>query len=108
MSSLADQNFVFNGLGTLSTTVVTAGLYFVKGKVTDFPSLVNGGGASSLVVTVNQNGSPKYTGSAGASGFYTNLSCAANDVIAVVFSSSASADSALNVIKSSVSIGLGE
>lgn len=102
-----NQNFVFNGIGTQSLIVVDAGLYSVEGK-SDIPTLVNGGGASSLVVTVNQNGSPKYTGSAGANGFKTNLLCAANDTIAVVYSSSAAADTAYNAIKSTVAVSTGE
>lgn len=102
-----NQNLVFNGLGTQSVTVVDAGPYFVEGKIL-LPTLVGGAGASSLVVTVNQNGSPKYVGNAGAEGFYTDLNCASGDVIAVVFSSSAAVDAVLNAIKSNVSIGQGE
>jgi hypothetical protein len=102
-----NQNFTATGLSTLSTYAPAAGPAFVKGKV-QVPTLVNGGGASSVVVTVNQNGSPIYTGVAGAEGFYTVMSCALNDVIAVVFSSSAAADQGLNVIKSEISIGSGQ
>lgn len=97
------QNLVFNGLGTLSVTIPAAGLIFFKGKIS-LPTIVDGGGASSLVVTINQNGSPVYTGAAGASGFETSFVCAASDVIAFVFSSAAAADQGLNVIKSTVSI----
>lgn len=102
-----DQNLVFNGLGTLSITVPFAGYYFIQGN-SSVPTLVGGGGASSLLTTVNQNGSPVYVGPVGAEGFKTQLLCAANDVIAVVYSSAAAADAPLNVIKSSVSIGMGE
>jgi len=101
------QNLEFNGLGTYTMITTVAGPYFVKGNVS-LPTLVGGGGASSVVVTVNQNGSPKYVGLPGAEGFYTDLLCAANDVIAVVFSSAAAADQPLNVIKSSISIGFGQ
>lgn len=102
-----NQNVVFTGLGTQSFTIPTAGIYFVEGHLS-LPTLVSGGGASSVLVTVNQNGSPVYTGQAGAEGFYKDLSCAANDVIAVVLSSSAAADLPTNVIKANISIGLGE
>ncbi len=102
-----NQNIESTGLSTISTTVPYAGPYFVKGMIT-LPTLVDGGGASSLVVTVNQNGSPVYTGSAGAEGFYTNISCAAFDVIAVVFSSSASVDALSNALQSVISIGQGQ
>lgn len=102
-----NQELVLNGLGTVSVTVPQAGPYFVEGH-TSLPTLVGGGGASSLVTVVNQNGSPVYTGSAGAEGFKAQVVCAANDVIAVVFSSSATEDSGRNVIKSNISISLGE
>lgn len=101
-----NQEFVFNGLGTLSTNAPLAGNYFLEGH-TSLPTLSNGGGVSACLVTINQNGSPVYTGVAGAEGFRTTLSCAAADLIAVVFSSSAAADQGKNVIKSNISFGLG-
>ena len=102
-----NQNIESTGLNTISTTVPYAGPYFVKGKFT-LPTLVDGAGASSLVVTVNQNGSPVYTGSAGAEGFYKNLSCSAYDVIAIVLSSSAAIDAVNNAVKAVYSIGQGQ
>jgi hypothetical protein len=102
-----NQNIESTGLNTVSTTVPYAGAYFVKGKFT-IPTLVDGAGASSLVVTVNQNGSPVYTGNAGAEGFYTNISCAAFDVIAFVLSSSAAVDAVNNAVKATYSIGQGQ
>lgn len=108
MATQFNQNLSFVGLGTLSITVPLAGAYFVDGKIS-LPTLSKGDVApSAVLVTVNQNGSPVYTGQAGAEGFYTTLSCAASDVIAMVFSSAAAVDQGLNVIKSTVSIGLGE
>ncbi len=101
------QNLVFNGLGTLSTVVPAAGPYFVEGKLS-LPTIVGGSGPSSVVVTVNQNGSPIYTGIAGAEGFYLDVTCAALDTIAIVLTSSAAADAPLNVIKMTVSIGSGQ
>lgn len=106
-SSGFNQNIESTGLNTVSTTVPYAGPYFVKGKFT-IPTLVGGAGASSLVVTVNQNGSPVYVGQVGPEGFYTNISCAAYDVIAIVLSSSAAVDAALNAIKCVYSIGQGQ
>jgi hypothetical protein len=100
------QNVTFNGLGTFSFNIPAAGAYFLDGKIS-IPTIVNGGGPSSLVVTINQNGSPVYVGLAGAEGFYAILSCAANDLIAVVFSSAAPADQALNVIKSTFVVSQG-
>lgn len=103
-----NQNLVFNGLGTLSLTVPVAGAYFIDGKIS-LPTMPKGDSApSSCLVTINQNGSPIYTGIAGAEGFYKTVTCAASDVLAMVFSSSAAVDQPLNVIKSVVSIGLGQ
>ena len=106
-SSGFNQNIESVGLSTISVTVPFAGPYFVKGKVF-LPTLVDGGVASSVVITVNQNGSPVYTGLAGAEGFYVDISCAANDVIAVVPSSSVTTDQALNAVKVRISIGQGQ
>jgi hypothetical protein len=100
------QNLMWQGIGTLSVTVPNAGPYFVEGKIS-LPTITGGGGPSSLVVTVNQNGSPVYVGAAGASGFRTEISCAVNDVIAMVFSSAAAVDNALNAIKANIEIGQG-
>lgn len=102
-----NQNLESTGLNTNSVTVPYAGPYFVKGKFA-IPTLVNGGGASSLVITINQNGSPVYTGPAGAEGFYKNLSCAANDVITMVLTSSAAPDAVTNNVKARYSIGQGQ
>ncbi len=99
------QNQTFDGLGTLALfTAPQAGDYFVDGKIS-LPSIVGGAGPSSLLVVINQNGSPVYTGPVGATGFYTGLVCALNDAITVVFSSSAAADQGLNVIKSTIAWG---
>lgn len=102
-----NQNIESTGLNTVSVTVPYAGAYFIKGKFL-IPTIVGGAGASSLVITVNQNGSPVYTGSAGAEGFYSNISCAANDVIAFVLSSSAAVDALSNAVKAVYSIGQGQ
>lgn len=101
-----NQNAVFSGLGTFSVIVPIAGPYFIEGKST-IPTLVNGGGQSQLVATINQNGSPIYTGVAGAQGFRTDVTCAANDTIAIVLTSAAAPDLGLNVIKTTIDIGQG-
>jgi hypothetical protein len=106
-SSGFNQNIESTGLGTTSVTVPYAGPYFVKGKIT-IPTLVGGAGASSLVVTVNQNGSSVYSGPFGAEGFYVDISCAAFDVIAIVLSSAAAPDAVLNSVKAVYSIGQGQ
>ena len=108
MSVQVNQNLTFAGLGTLSVTIPQAGAYFFKGKIS-IPTIAKGDvGPSSCLVTINQNGSPVYTGIAGAEGFYTDIACALNDVIAMVFSSAAAVDQGLNVIKSTISYGLGQ
>jgi hypothetical protein len=104
-----NQNFTSTGLSTLTFSVPLAGIYPLKGKIS-LPTIVDGGGASSVVTTITQtplSGSPTtvYTGPAGAEGFYCTLSCAVQDSIAVTFSSSAAADQPINVIKAVISFG---
>ncbi len=106
-SSGFNQNIESTGLGTTSVTVPYTGAYFVDGKFT-IPTSVGGAGQSSLVITVNQNGSPVYTGNAGAEGFYTDISCTAYDVITMVLSSSAAVDAVNNAVKATYSIGQGQ
>lgn len=102
-----NQNSVFSGLGSYSTTVPFAGTYFVEGKST-IPTLVNGGGVSALLAVINLNGSPVYTGIAGNEGFRCDVACAALDVIQIVLSSSAAADQPANSIKTVIALGIGE
>lgn len=100
-------NIVFSGLGTFSVfTAPEANVYFVDGKVS-VPSLSNGGGASSCVVLVKQNGATIYTGSSGAEGFYTAFPCASGDAITINLSSAASADNSLNAVRTTVAFGEG-
>ena len=100
------QNIVWTGLGTYTTKVMDAGIYKVSGHI-DLPTLSKGVGQSSCLTVINVNGSPVYTGVAGAEGFLTDVTCAALDVITIVLSSSAAADLPLNVIKASFSISVG-
>lgn len=93
-----NQNIAFSGLSTVSMIAPSAGPYCLDGKIS-LPTITNGGGASACVATVNQNGSPIYTGIAGAEGFKVDMLCAANDTIALVLSSAAAADAPANVIK---------
>lgn len=101
-----DLRSELQGIGSVSVQV-PAGAGFVKGKLS-LPSIIGGNGPSSIVVTVNQNGSPIYTGSAGAEGFYVTFLGALNDTIAVVTSSAASIDNALNTVKMQFQIGQGQ
>lgn len=98
------RSFVMTGLITQATTLTQAGVYSIEGKLS-MPTISEGSSADSQVVaTINQNGSPVYVGQAGAEGFKAPLNVAANDVIAVVLSSSAAIDQDLNVIKCVVAI----
>lgn len=106
MSSF-NQNMAFSGLGTFSLIPApAAGPYVVEGHLS-LPTIVNGGGASSAVVVINQNSSAKYTGVAGAEGFKCELLCAVGDQVDVVVSSAAAGDAALNVIKGNASFSQG-
>lgn len=99
-----NQNLTFNGLGTLTQVIPATGTYDIRGKIT-LPNIPAGDiGSSSLVVTINKNGSPIYTGLAGARGFKVTSACTAADTIAIIFSSAATIDQSLNVIKSTITI----
>ena len=104
-----NQNLEFCGLGTLSFTIPVAGPYFVEGHMS-IPALSKGDtGASALLVVCNLNGGAAfYTGLAGAEGFKADFTGAVGDVLNMVFSSSAAVDQPLNVIKSQISLGIGE
>lgn len=106
MANQFNQNVTFSGLGTQTLEAPFAGPYLVKGKIS-IPTLVAGGGVSSCLVVVNQNGTPVYTGQAGAEGFRTIIVCAALDVLTVVLSSAAAADQPANSIKSTMEFSLG-
>lgn len=99
-------NSSFAGLGTYTVTAPTAGPYKLVVKTT-IPAIPDGDAtASQLVITVNQNGTPIYTGAAGSRGAtVSTINCAASDVITVVFTSSQAEDNNLNAIKSVISFG---
>lgn len=92
--------------GLVSTTIprLNPGPHTITGKLT-LPSRGTGSQTSTtVIVTVNQNGSPIYTGKPGADGFVAGFNAAANDVITVVTSSSNPIDQALNAVKMTLSI----
>ena len=62
---------------------------------------------SSLVTTINHNGSAVYTSPAGAKAAYTQITCTAGDTITIVTSSSSSNDSAINAVRSLIQISEG-
>lgn len=95
------------GLGTITLPVIpSTSRIAVDGKIT-LPLISQGSGLSAVVAVVNVNGSPVYTGQAGAEGFHTSPFCSAGDIITIVLSSSAIADQSLNVIKTTVSASEG-
>lgn len=98
------QNYELGGLTSNTTSVPLAGTYLVQGKLS-LPTLVGGAGASAVVTTISQNGSPVYTGPAGAEGFTTTLNVAASDTILVALTSAAAPDNVPNAVKATVSIG---
>lgn len=104
-----NQNFTSTGLTTNTFSIPTAGPYSIRGKTT-LPTNTDDGntGTSACVTTINQNGSPIYTGLPGAEGFYTTFLAAAGDVMTVVFSSGATIDQPLNTIKCSFGVSSGQ
>jgi hypothetical protein len=103
---MADFNTskVISGLRTTGVPYLEAGPCQLVGKLT-LPRASQGStSASTVVVTVNQNGTPIYTGRPGADGFECGVNIALNDVIQVVTSSSNPLDQALNAVKMTLSI----
>ena len=100
-----NMNQTVTGLGTIATvTVPTTDRYTLSGKIS-VPKLPKGSLAnSSVVAVINVNGSPIYTGQAGAEGFESSPFCSAGDIITVVLSSANVVDQGLNVIKTTLSI----
>lgn len=104
---ILNQSFPFVGLGTLTFTIPTTGLYNVKVDATEVPP-------SGLSIVVKDNGStiftaPVITPTQSAIQFKAGVfSLTAAHVITVVLASSAAVDSALNNVKSIVSIGEGQ
>lgn len=96
----------FSGLGTLTCTAASAGLYHVECK-SDIPE------SSALLITINNNGSSQNSngGAAGnpspnqrSLGCSAIFRCAASDSITVVLTSSSSNDAVANAVKSTVNI----
>jgi hypothetical protein len=99
-----NMNMAIAGLRTTTIPYSSPGPYTISGKLT-LPRPSNGSGdASQVVITINQNGSPIYTGTPGADGFETGVNIALNDVITCVTSSSSNADHELNAVKLSLSL----
>lgn len=101
-----NQSLSWVGLGTYTFVAPYAAPFVFDGKV-QCPSIVTDGVNSAVVVTISQNGTPVYTGNAGAQGFYEVISCASGDSITIVFSSAAAVDQGLNIIKATIAISQG-
>jgi hypothetical protein len=95
---------VISGLRTTIVPYVVAGPLALIGKVSVPRASQGSSGASTVVVTVNQNGTPVYTGQPGADGFRTGVNVVLGDVITIVTSSSNPIDQQLNAVKTTVSI----
>ena len=97
-------NEPISGLRTTLMPNMSPGPHQLVGKLTLPRASQGSSGASQVVVTVNQNGSPVYVGVPGADGFETGVNIALNDVITVVTSSSNPIDQQLNAVKLMVAI----
>lgn len=107
-----------NGLSTTTINIPTTDFYTVAGTLqlpTAGPTASTGAGGgagtgavatnqtqSQVVVTVNHNGSPIYTGAAGAKGFSTGAQCTAGDTMTVVLTSSLSQDQQPNAVSATI------
>jgi hypothetical protein len=95
---------VISGLRTTIIPYTVAGPLSLVGKVT-LPRASNGFlTGSTVVVTVNQNGTPVYVGLPGADGFKTSVNVALGDVITIVTNSNSPIDQQFNAVKTTVAI----
>lgn len=118
--------YVQTGLGTLTFTIASTGLYNVACQCTVPSAPATGYGAGSggsdstmgpvvssgVTITVNQNGSPVFTSAAlgvaqGAFQFKKDLSCTAADAITIVIASSTVSDEQLSGVTTVASINQG-
>lgn len=96
---------VISNLDTYNHTIGTNNMYTIKMDVSELPP-------SGVSIVIQQNGSTKLTTVAPAStqqlvSAQITLSCAVNDVISVIVSSSQARESAPNVIKGILNIHVG-
>jgi len=103
---IADKSFVFVGLGTLTYTIPSTGIYYVKFEITDYPP-------SGISILVKDNGATVFTAPVladyqGELQFKFSSMLTAAHVITVVIASAVDVeDNQLNTVKSITSIGLG-
>lgn len=101
------QSVTIEGLRTITFIAPSNGNYKIEGKLS-LPLPSQGGGETAVVVVINLNGSPVYTGVAGAEGFKRIQPLLTSDTVTIVLSSSASADQPKNAVKTTLSISAGE
>lgn len=118
------QNMSSEGLRTLTVNIDAAGLYNFQGTLTlpkNMGTVTAGAGAgagtgsgaappaaSQVVTVINKNGSPIFTSNAGAMGFcLIGVSCAANDVMTFVTSSSLAQDQQPNAVRLTLAVSEG-
>jgi hypothetical protein len=103
-----NQNVNLVGLTSYAVSVPVAGPYFMSWKIY-LPTLTDGGGQSSVVMTIVNGTGPVtvYTGVAGAEGGSVSTPCAAGDVLTFTLSSAAAPDLGLNNVKATISISSG-
>lgn len=99
------QAKILNALDTYNHTALTSNMYMVAISVTEQPP-------SGLSVVIKQNGTTKATAALPAASqnhvdLQVVLNCVANDVIAVVLSSSSAIDNNINVLRGTLNIHIG-
>ena len=99
------SNYIVDVRNTLSTIPTTGNTGSGAGSQPTQTSVA--ALASSLVTTINHNGSPAYTSSPGDRGAWVQINATAGDTITVVTSSSNPVDQANNAVKSTISVSEG-
>lgn len=109
MSAQFNQTVNLSGLTSYSVSVPNAAPYTFDWKIS-LPTVVDGGGQSSVVMTITNTtqSTTIFTGIAGAQGGSCVYgSAAAGDVIQFALTSAASPDQGLNTVKATIAISQG-
>jgi hypothetical protein len=100
------QSVQFTGLVETDIGVPDAGTYNVDVKL-QIPSRVQSGSDSAVIITIKDGSSTKYTGTAGATGAWVQITgVSAGDILKVILSSANAIDAGLNAVQGTIAVSL--
>lgn len=100
-------NTTITGLQTFSMGCPDTSVYTVQVSNTTPSIITNGTTPSALVTTIKHGSSTVYTSNPGDLGAFVEISAASGDTISVITSSTSTVDSAINAVKSTISVSEG-